>query len=131
MAERHGRQPPLTDGGTRESARGGRGPELFERQRHRVIHDDDAHAEEVQEQLDALTDQLASMCHLAGQAIELATDTLVLVDLPTAEQLLTAPPGQLPGSRNPADDCRPRVPAHAQHSRDTALPPRSPTLEGS
>ena len=38
-----------------------------------------------QEQLDALTDRLASMCHLAGQAIEGATDALVRADLPAAE----------------------------------------------
>ncbi|CAG7636229.1 phosphate signaling complex protein PhoU [Rhodococcus opacus] len=40
-----------------------------------------------QEQLDALIDRLASMCHLAGQAIEAATDALVLADLPAAERV--------------------------------------------
>ncbi|WP_072951512.1 phosphate signaling complex PhoU family protein [Rhodococcus koreensis] len=37
------------------------------------------------EQLDDLTDRLASMCHLAGEAIETATDALVRADLPQAE----------------------------------------------
>ena len=40
-----------------------------------------------QEQLDELTDQLASMCHLAEQAIEAATDALTQADLPTAEKV--------------------------------------------
>ncbi|MHA4854925.1 phosphate signaling complex protein PhoU [Rhodococcus sp. MSC1_016] len=40
-----------------------------------------------QDQLDALTDRLASMCHLAGQAIEVATDALVRADLPAAERV--------------------------------------------
>ena len=40
-----------------------------------------------QEQLDALTDRLASMCHLAGQAIEAATEPLVRADLPAAERV--------------------------------------------
>ena len=39
------------------------------------------------EQLDALTDRLASMCHLAGEAIEVATDALVRADLPLAERV--------------------------------------------
>ncbi|UOT08543.1 phosphate signaling complex protein PhoU (plasmid) [Rhodococcus opacus] len=39
------------------------------------------------EQLDVLTDWLASMCHLSGQAIELATDALVGADLPAAERV--------------------------------------------
>ncbi|RZL73458.1 MAG: hypothetical protein EOP32_36810 [Rhodococcus sp. (in: high G+C Gram-positive bacteria)] len=40
-----------------------------------------------QEQLDELTDRLASMCHLAEQAIEAATDALTQADLPTAEKV--------------------------------------------
>jgi hypothetical protein len=40
-----------------------------------------------QDQLDALTDRLASMCHLAEQAIEVATDALVRADLPAAERV--------------------------------------------
>ncbi|MDF3312743.1 phosphate signaling complex protein PhoU [Rhodococcus sp. T2V] len=40
-----------------------------------------------QEQLDALTDQLASMCHEAGQAITSATSALVLADLSAAERV--------------------------------------------
>ena len=40
-----------------------------------------------QEQLDELTDQLASMCQLAEQAIEAATDALTQADLPTAEKV--------------------------------------------
>ncbi|CAG7634231.1 phosphate transport system protein PhoU [Rhodococcus wratislaviensis IFP 2016] len=39
------------------------------------------------EQLDVLTDRLASMCHLAGQAIKAATDALVRADLPAAERV--------------------------------------------
>ena len=39
------------------------------------------------EQLDDLTDQLASMCHLAGEAIEAATDALMRADLPVAERV--------------------------------------------
>ncbi|WP_172652640.1 phosphate signaling complex protein PhoU [Rhodococcus opacus] len=39
------------------------------------------------EQLDGLTDRLASMCHLAGEAIEVATDALVRADLPQAERV--------------------------------------------
>jgi phosphate transport system protein len=39
------------------------------------------------ERLDALTDRLASMCHLAGEAIEVATDALVHADLPLAERV--------------------------------------------
>ena len=39
------------------------------------------------EQLDALTDRLASMCHLAGKAIETGTDALVQADLPLAERV--------------------------------------------
>ena len=39
------------------------------------------------EQLDDLTDRLASMCHLAGEAIEAATDALVQADLPLAERV--------------------------------------------
>ncbi|MGH8922569.1 MAG: phosphate signaling complex protein PhoU [Actinomycetes bacterium] len=39
------------------------------------------------EQLDALTDRLASMCHLAGEAIETVTDALVRADLPLAERV--------------------------------------------
>ncbi len=40
-----------------------------------------------QEKLDALTDRLASMCHLAGQAVESATDALVVADLRGAERV--------------------------------------------
>ncbi|MFC9361931.1 phosphate signaling complex protein PhoU [Rhodococcus sp. NPDC057014] len=40
-----------------------------------------------QDQLEALTDRLASMCHLAGQAIEVASDALVLADLAAAERV--------------------------------------------
>ncbi|MFF2114999.1 phosphate signaling complex protein PhoU [Rhodococcus koreensis] len=40
------------------------------------------------EQLDALTDRLALMCHLAGEAIETATDALVNADLPLAERVI-------------------------------------------
>ncbi|SEB31727.1 phosphate uptake regulator, PhoU [Rhodococcus koreensis] len=39
------------------------------------------------EQLDALTDRLALMCRLAGEAIETATDALVNADLPMAERV--------------------------------------------
>ena len=39
------------------------------------------------EQLDALTDRLALMCHLAGDAIETATGALMLADLPLAERV--------------------------------------------
>jgi phosphate transport system protein len=39
------------------------------------------------EQLDALTDRLASMCHLAGDAVQAATDALMLADLPLAERV--------------------------------------------
>ncbi|ABG98735.1 MULTISPECIES: phosphate signaling complex protein PhoU [Rhodococcus] len=39
------------------------------------------------EQLDALTDRLASMCHLAGEAVQAATDALMLADLPLAERV--------------------------------------------
>lgn len=39
------------------------------------------------DQLDDLTDRLVSMCHLAGEAIETATDALVRVDLPLAERV--------------------------------------------
>ncbi|MDF3313788.1 phosphate signaling complex protein PhoU [Rhodococcus sp. T2V] len=39
------------------------------------------------EQLDDLTDKLASMCHLAGEAIQVATDALVMADLPLAERV--------------------------------------------
>ncbi|MGW5150964.1 phosphate signaling complex protein PhoU [Rhodococcus koreensis] len=51
------------------------------------------------EQLDDLTDQLASMCHLAGEAIEVATDALVRADLPQAERVfdLTEQIAQLRG----------------------------------
>lgn len=40
------------------------------------------------EQLDELTDRLAMMCHLAGEAIAVATDALVHADLPLAERVL-------------------------------------------
>ncbi|ELB85717.1 phosphate transport system protein PhoU [Rhodococcus wratislaviensis IFP 2016] len=39
------------------------------------------------EQLDDLTDKLASMCHLAGEAVQVATDALVLADLALAERV--------------------------------------------
>ncbi|MFE5707859.1 phosphate signaling complex protein PhoU [Rhodococcus koreensis] len=39
------------------------------------------------EQLDELTDRLARMCHLAGEAIAVATDALVHADLPLAERV--------------------------------------------
>ncbi|MFC9361794.1 phosphate signaling complex protein PhoU [Rhodococcus sp. NPDC057014] len=39
------------------------------------------------EQLDDLTDQLATMCHLAGEAVQVATDALVLADLTLAERV--------------------------------------------
>ncbi|KAF0965290.1 Phosphate-specific transport system accessory protein PhoU [Rhodococcus sp. T7] len=39
------------------------------------------------DQLDDLTDRLVSMCHLAGEAIEKATDALVRVGLPLAERV--------------------------------------------
>ncbi|PBC47387.1 phosphate signaling complex protein PhoU [Rhodococcus sp. ACPA1] len=39
------------------------------------------------EELDDLTDRLALMCHLAGEAIESATDALVRADLPLAERV--------------------------------------------
>ena len=39
------------------------------------------------EQLEDLTNQLALMCHLAGEAIESATDALVRADLPLAERV--------------------------------------------
>jgi phosphate transport system protein len=39
------------------------------------------------EQLDALTDRLASMCHLAGEAVESATDALIRADLALAERV--------------------------------------------
>ncbi|KAF0957136.1 phosphate signaling complex protein PhoU [Rhodococcus sp. T7] len=39
------------------------------------------------EQLETLTDRLASMCHLAGEAIDTATDALVRADLPLAERV--------------------------------------------
>jgi phosphate transport system protein len=38
-------------------------------------------------QLDDLTERLASMCHLAGEAVETATDALVRADLPLAERV--------------------------------------------
>ncbi|MGV9866093.1 phosphate signaling complex protein PhoU [Rhodococcus koreensis] len=51
------------------------------------------------EQLDDLTDRLASMCHLAGEAIEVATDALVRADPPLAERVfdLTEQIAQLRG----------------------------------
>ncbi|ELB91090.1 MULTISPECIES: phosphate signaling complex protein PhoU [unclassified Rhodococcus (in: high G+C Gram-positive bacteria)] len=39
------------------------------------------------EQLDELTDRLARMCHLAGEAIAVATEALVGADLPLAERV--------------------------------------------
>lgn len=39
------------------------------------------------DRLDALTDRLASMSHLAGEAIEIATDAVVHADLPLAERV--------------------------------------------
>jgi len=41
------------------------------------------------EQLDALTDQLAEMCGLAGAAMECATQALLQADLVLAEQVIT------------------------------------------
>ena len=41
------------------------------------------------EQLDSLTEQLGEMCHLAGTAMELATQALLQADLALAEQVIS------------------------------------------
>ncbi|MFD9667163.1 phosphate signaling complex protein PhoU [Rhodococcus sp. NPDC059968] len=55
------------------------------------------------EQLDDLTDRLALMCHLAGEAIGVATDALVQADLPLAEQVFDLNE-QIEGARGPCED---------------------------
>ena len=56
------------------------------------------------EQLDALTDRLASMCHLAGEAVQAATDALMLADLPLAERVFDLPDrGVARSVRGPGD----------------------------
>jgi len=55
------------------------------------------------EQLDELTDRLASMCHLAGDAVRAATDALVLADLPLAERVFDLN-DQIEELRGPCED---------------------------
>nr|EJI93966.1 phosphate transport system regulatory protein PhoU [Rhodococcus sp. JVH1] len=55
------------------------------------------------EQLDALTDRLASMCHLAGEAVQAATDALMLADLPLAERVFDLTE-QIEASRGPCEE---------------------------
>ena len=55
------------------------------------------------EQLDALTDRLASMCRLAGDAVRAATEALVLADLPLAEWVFDLN-DQIEELRGPCED---------------------------
>ncbi|TQC42522.1 phosphate signaling complex protein PhoU [Rhodococcus sp. WS4] len=55
------------------------------------------------EQLDDLTNRLALMCHLAGEAIETATDALVQADLPLAERVFDLTE-QIEASRGPCEE---------------------------
>lgn len=55
------------------------------------------------EQLDALTDRLASMCRLAGDAVRAATEALVLADLPLAERVFDLN-DQIEELRGPCED---------------------------
>nr|GLK41271.1 hypothetical protein GCM10017611_81470 [Rhodococcus wratislaviensis] len=55
------------------------------------------------EQLDELTDRLASMCRLAGDAVQAATEALVLADLPLAERIFDLNE-QIEELRGPCED---------------------------
>ncbi|MDI9941661.1 phosphate signaling complex protein PhoU [Rhodococcus sp. IEGM 1351] len=55
------------------------------------------------EQLDELTDRLASMCRLAGAAVRAATEALVLADLPLAERVFDLN-DQIEELRGPCED---------------------------
>ncbi|CAG7632479.1 PhoU domain-containing protein [Rhodococcus opacus] len=55
------------------------------------------------EQLDELTDRLASMCRLAGDAVRAATDALVRADLPLAERVFDLNE-QIEELRGPCED---------------------------
>ncbi|MFF0284490.1 phosphate signaling complex protein PhoU [Rhodococcus aetherivorans] len=55
------------------------------------------------EQLDELTDRLASMCHLAREAVQVATEALVRADLPLAERVVDLAE-QIEELRGPCED---------------------------
>ena len=55
------------------------------------------------DRLDALTDRLASMSHLADEAIEIATDAVVHADRPLAERVFDLNE-QVEASRGPCKD---------------------------
>lgn len=67
------------------------------------MHEDGGYADEVSEQLDGLTGRLASMCHLAGDAVRAASEALVLADLPLAEQVFDLNE-QIEELRGPCED---------------------------